>query len=285
MTKTRFDCSPDTDIAWCPGCGNYPLLGILKEALEELDIDPTKLVISSGIGQAAKMPQYVHCNMFNGLHGRAVPVATAIKAVNPSLTVIAEGGDGDMYGEGGNHFIHVIRRNPDITHLVHDNMVYGLTQGQASPTSPKGMKTPVQTGGVIAEPFNPLAAAIAIGAPFVARGFTGEPELTKNLIKEAVRYRGYALVDILDPCVSFNKTNTFKWYKEHTSILPDSWDPENRMRALEKTFETDPLPLGIFYRRTDIKPVFEEQLSVYASDTSPLWAHTRSPELISGLLK
>jgi 2-oxoglutarate/2-oxoacid ferredoxin oxidoreductase subunit beta len=285
MTKTRFDCDPDTDIAWCPGCGNYPLLGILKEALEELDIDPAQLVICSGIGQAAKMPQYVHSNFFNGLHGRAVPVATAVKAVNPSLTVIAEGGDGDMYGEGGNHFIHVIRRNPDITHLVHDNMVYGLTQGQASPTSPRGMKTPVQTGGVTAEPFNPLAAAISIGAPFVARAFTGDAELTKNIIKEAVRYKGYALVDILDPCVSFNKTNTFKWYKEHTYRLPDSWDASDRMKALEKTFEQDMLPLGIFYRRTDMKPVFEEQLPVYASDTSPMWTRSRPPELLAELMK
>ncbi|HAH61729.1 MAG TPA: 2-oxoacid ferredoxin oxidoreductase, partial [Treponema sp.] len=144
---------------------------------------------------------------------------------------------------------------------------------------------PVQTDGVIAEPFNPLAAAISIGAPFVARAFTGDAELTKNIIKEAIQYKGYALVDILDPCVSFNKTNTFKWYKEHTYRLPDTWDASDRMNALEKTFEADPLPLGIFYRRADRKPSFEEQLSVYASDKSPLWRRTRSPEQLAKLMK
>jgi len=282
---TRFDCDLSTDIAWCPGCGNFMLLKILKEALEELDIAPQQLVISSGIGQAAKMPQYVHSNFFNGLHGRGVPVATAIKMANPSLTVIAEGGDGDMYGEGGNHFLHVIRRNPNITHLVHNNMVYGLTQGQASPTSPKGMKTPIQTGGVILEPFNPLAVAISIGASFVARTFTGDPELTKKIIKEAIMFKGYALIDIFDPCVSFNKTNTFKWYKEHTYKLPDSWDPSDRMKALEKTFESDPFALGVFYHNANPTAPIEEQLSVYASEKTPLWQRTRSPELLNKLME
>jgi 2-oxoglutarate ferredoxin oxidoreductase subunit beta len=282
---TRFDCDSSTDIAWCPGCGNFMLLKILKEALEELDIAPQQLVISSGIGQAAKMPQYVHSNFFNGLHGRGVPVATAIKMANPSLTVIAEGGDGDMYGEGGNHFLHVIRRNPNITHLVHNNMVYGLTQGQASPTSPKGMKTPIQTGGVILEPFNPLAVAISIGASFVARTFTGDPDLTKKIIKEAILFKGYALIDIFDPCVSFNKTNTFKWYKEHTYKLPDSWDSSDRMKALEKTFESDPFALGVFYRNANPAPSFEEQLPIYASEKTPLWQRTRSPELLNKLME
>jgi len=150
----------DIDIAWCPGCGNFPILKTLKETLTELAIDPKQLVMVSGIGQAAKIPHYLKCHFFNGLHGRALPPATAIKAVNPKLTVIAESGDGDMYGEGGNHFIHCIRRNPDITNIVHDNMVYGLTKGQASPTSRRGFKTPVQVAGVILEPFNPLAVAI-----------------------------------------------------------------------------------------------------------------------------
>jgi 2-oxoglutarate ferredoxin oxidoreductase subunit beta len=156
MATDVFDMG-DIDIAWCPGCGNFPILKTLKEALTELGIDPTQLVMVSGIGQAAKMPHYLKANFFNGLHGRALPPATAIKAANPKLTVIAESGDGDMYGEGGNHFIHCIRRNPNITNIVHDNMVYGLTKGQASPTSRRGFKTPVQVAGVILEPFNPLA--------------------------------------------------------------------------------------------------------------------------------
>jgi 2-oxoglutarate ferredoxin oxidoreductase subunit beta len=155
------------DIAWCPGCGNFGILNTMKKALAELEINPTELVLVSGIGQAAKIPHYFKTNFFNGLHGRALPPATAIKVSNPNLTVIAQSGDGDMYGEGGNHFIHCVRRNPNITNIVHNNMVYGLTKGQASPTSELGFKTPLQVAGVFLEPFNPLAVAIALDASFV----------------------------------------------------------------------------------------------------------------------
>jgi len=149
MNAEYFHMPEGTDVAWCPGCGNFPLLKIVKAALADLEIEPRNLVMVSGIGQAAKTPHYLRCNVFNGLHGRALPPATAIKAANPALTVIAESGDGDMYGEGGNHFLHCIRRNPNITNIVHNNMVYGLTKGQASPTSRCGFTTPVQVAGVI----------------------------------------------------------------------------------------------------------------------------------------
>ena len=284
MKTTRFDYTGHADIAWCPGCGNYPLLQILKQALEELDIDPRNLVISSGIGQAAKMPQYVNSNFFNGLHGRGLSVATAIKMANPELVVIAEGGDGDMYGEGGNHLVHNIRRNPDIVHLVHNNMVYGLTQGQASPTSRRGFKTPVQTEGVVNEPFNPLSVAIALGAPFVARTFVGNAGLTKEIIKAAVNYNGYALIDIFDPCVSFNKTNTFGWYKQNTYALDESYDPADRMQAMAKAFEDGPFPLGIIYRKTEHQPTIEEQLPVYLEDKRPLHRRGRDAETINRLM-
>src|SRR3989339_657328 len=175
MEQNRFDM-PTNETAWCPGCGNHGILKILKSALTELEVKPENLVLVSGIGQAAKTPHYLKANIFNGLHGRAIPPATAIKAVNPGLTVIAESGEGDMYGEGGNHFIHAIRRNPDITVLVHNNMVYALTKGQASPTSQQGYKTPIQVGGVYEEPFNPMAVSIALGAGFVARGFAGDQD-------------------------------------------------------------------------------------------------------------
>ncbi|MHC4123505.1 MAG: thiamine pyrophosphate-dependent enzyme, partial [Planctomycetota bacterium] len=161
MNENIFDMC-EVDIAWCPGCGDFQILRILKETLAELKLVPTDIVLVSGIGQAAKIPHYLKCNVFNGLHGRALPPATAIKAANPKLTVIAESGDGDMYGEGGNHFLHTIRRNPNITNIVHNNMVYGLTKGQASPTSQTGFKTPVQVNGVFLEPFNPLSVAIAL---------------------------------------------------------------------------------------------------------------------------
>jgi len=259
----------DIDIAWCPGCGNFSILKVLKQALSELGIKPEKLVLVSGIGQAAKIPHYFRTNFFNGLHGRAIPPATAIKVVNPDLTVIAESGDGDMYGEGGNHLINAIRRNPDITNIVHNNMVYGLTKGQASPTSQIGFKTPVQVKGVFLEPFNPLALAIALDASFVARAFSGDIEQTKEILKEAISHKGFALVDIFQPCVSFNKVNTHKWFKENTYYLDKSHDPLNRAVAFQKAVEREKLSLGIFYRN-DKKSTFEENVGVYRQNKEPL---------------
>ena len=257
------------DISWCPGCGDFGILTTLKKALAELDITPERLVMVSGIGQAAKIPHYMRCNAFNGLHGRALPPAVAIKSVNPNLVVIAESGDGDMYGEGGNHFINSIRRNADITNIVHNNMVYGLTKGQASPTSRRGFITPVQVNGVILEPFNPIAVAVALDASFVARAFIGDPDATKEILKQAISHKGHALVDILQPCVSFNKINTFKWFKDNTYYLDDSHDPGNRLQAFEKAIETEKLPLGVFYVNPG-KPTFEGSLNVYAESNSPI---------------
>jgi 2-oxoglutarate ferredoxin oxidoreductase subunit beta len=268
--KTEDYDLPDIDIAWCPGCGNFAILKILKQALAELAIAPQSLVISSGIGQAAKTPHYLRTHVFNGLHGRALPAATAIKAANPQLTVIAQGGDGDMYGEGGNHFIHTVRRNPNLTHLVHNNMVYGLTKGQASPTSQPGFVTPLQTDGVYQEPFNPLSVAVALNASFVARVYVGAHEQAVAVFKAAMEHRGYALVDILQPCVTFNKVNTYNWFQEHTYPLEDSHDSGNRQQAFARACETEELPLGIFYRNPD-KKTFEEQLPAYRQDQSPLY--------------
>jgi 2-oxoglutarate ferredoxin oxidoreductase subunit beta len=271
MDTHIFDMG-DIDIAWCPGCGNFPILQTLKQALAELEIEPKNLVLVSGIGQAAKIPHYFRTNIFNGLHGRALPPATAIKAANPALTVIAESGDGDMYGEGGNHFLHTIRRNPDITNIVHNNMVYGLTKGQASPTSQIGFKTPVQVNGVFLEPFNPLAIAISLDASFVARAFAGDVERTKEILKKAVRHKGYALVDIFQPCVTFNKLNTYQWFKEHTYYLDDSHDVCSREQAFKKAMETQKLPLGIFYINPH-KKTFEQNLSIYRQARRPLYEH------------
>ncbi len=269
MDTQIFDMH-NIDIAWCPGCGNFPILKILKQALAELEIEPTNLVLVSGIGQAAKIPHYFKTNVFNGLHGRALPAATAIKAANPALTVISESGDGDMYGEGGNHFLHTIRRNPDITNIVHNNMVYGLTKGQASPTSQIGFKTPVQVGGVFLEPFNPLAVAIALDASFVARCFAGDAEQTKEIIKKAIKHKGYALVDIFQPCVSFNKLNTYEWFKKHTYYLEDSHDRSNKNEAFKKATEEEKFPLGIFYIKPD-KKTFEENIGIYQENQQPLY--------------
>jgi 2-oxoglutarate ferredoxin oxidoreductase subunit beta len=275
MDTNVFDMG-EIDVAWCPGCGDYGILNVLKKALAELDIAPEKLVMVSGIGQAAKIPHYFRTNFFNGLHGRALPPATAIKAANPSMTVIAESGDGDMYGEGGNHFIHTIRRNPGITNIVHNNMVYGLTKGQASPTSQLGFKTPVQVAGVMLEPFNPIAVAIALDAGFVARAFIGDAEKTKEILKKAITHKGYALVDIFQPCVTFNKINTWQWFKEHTYYLEDSHDPLDRAAAFKRALETEKLPLGIFYINPS-KNVFEDNVGIYQQDNRPLFE--REPDV------
>jgi 2-oxoglutarate ferredoxin oxidoreductase subunit beta len=281
---TRIFDMANIDIAWCPGCGNFPILRILKQALAELEIEPTNLVMVSGIGQAAKIPHYFKTNVFNGLHGRALPPATAIKASNPALTVIAQSGDGDMYGEGGNHFLHTIRRNPDITNIVHNNMVYGLTKGQASPTSQIGFKTPVQVGGVFLEPFNPLAVAIALDAGFVARAFAGDAEQTKEIMKKAIEHKGYALVDIFQPCVSFNKLNTYEWFKKHTYYLEDSHDRSSRSEAFNRAIEEERLPLGVFYVNHD-KKTFEENIGVYRKNRQPLYERVPDFEKLSSLIE
>ncbi|MFQ5952612.1 MAG: thiamine pyrophosphate-dependent enzyme [Candidatus Omnitrophota bacterium] len=269
MENTPLDLE-GLDIAWCPGCGNFPIHSTLKQALSELGIKPEKLVMVSGIGQAAKIPHYLKTNVFDGLHGRALPPATGIKVANPELVVIAESGDGDMYGEGGNHFIHTIRRNPDITNIVHNNMVYGLTKGQASPTSQIGFVTPVQVAGVFLEPFNPLAVAIALDASFVARACAGDRDKTKEIIKKAIQHKGYALVDIFQPCVTFNRLNTYEWFKANTYYLDDSHDTRDRAEAFKRAIEDDKLPLGVFYENPE-KTTFEENLIPYRENKEPIY--------------
>jgi 2-oxoglutarate ferredoxin oxidoreductase subunit beta len=262
------------ETAWCPGCGNFGLRKIVLSALSELKLDQKNLVFVSGIGQAAKAPQYMNVNYFNGLHGRALPAATGIKIANPGLTVIVESGDGDMYGEGGNHFIHTIRRNPDITVIVHNNMVYGLTKGQASPTSQKGMVTSIQVEGVFETPINPLALAIALDASYVARGSVGEPELTKELIKNGILHKGFALIDVFQACVSFNKINTHKWFKENTYRI-ENHNPEDKVKAFELALRENPFPLGLFYVNKN-KIAFEENLPLYKKNKEPLYKRTNN---------
>jgi len=252
------------DTAWCPGCGNFPIRQALAEALAELDLAPHEVLLCSGIGQAAKMPHYVKVNGFNGLHGRALPPAVGARVANTTLTVIVESGDGDSYGEGGNHFIHTIRRNPSIAHFVHDNQVYGLTKGQASPTSEPGMKTNVQTAGVFLPQFQPLAVALTMGARFVARASAGERKHLKEVMKAAINFPGYALVDILQPCVVFNKINTYAWYKERCYFV-ENHDVTDWQAAFALAREWgERIPLGILYSVP--RPTFESHFPALAGD-------------------
>ena len=257
---TVEDYRSDDPIAWCPGCGNFSILEALKNALVELQKTPREVVIVSGIGQAAKTPHYLRCNTFNGLHGRTLPVATGIKLANHKLTVLAEGGDGDGYTEGGNHFIHAMRRNSDLTYLVHNNQVYGLTKGQTSPTSELGYVSKTTPTGSLNPPMNPLLLAIASDCSFVARGFSGDIPHLSNLIKDGIEHKGFALIDILQPCVSFNRVNTFQWYSSRVYKTNDEaeYDPSNRLKAFEIAQEWgERIPIGIIYRTK--RPPLDEQ--------------------------
>jgi 2-oxoglutarate ferredoxin oxidoreductase subunit beta len=237
------------ETAWCPGCGNFSILAAVKNALTACQLEPNQVLFVSGIGQAAKAPHYLNANVFNGLHGRALPVATGAKLSNPELTVIVESGDGCNYGEGGNHFLNAIRRNIDITMLVHNNQIYGLTKGQASPTTGEGFITKTQPEGVFLAPFNAVAVAVAMRASFVARSFSGNGEHLTATIEAGVNHRGFALIDILQPCVSFNKVNTFDWYNERCKVLRKNYKPEVWDKALRVASEWGKrIPLGIIYR-------------------------------------
>ncbi len=267
----------DTRPAWCPGCGNYPLLKVFDEALDAADVDRNMLVLVSGIGQAAKLPHYTKANVFNGLHGRALPAATGIKLANHKLNVVITSGDGDMYGEGGNHFIHAVRRNVGIKAFVHNNQVYGLTKGQASPTSDMGMVTKIQTHGVVSLPFNPLAIAIVEDCSFVARSFTGTRDHLREMMVQALQHEGgFALLDILQPCPSFNRQNTFKWYKDRIRPIEENHDPYDKAAALGLALRWgDEIPIGILYRNNRDsfeagQPVLAEKSLVeqYASSES-----------------
>jgi len=256
-----IDSYGDYETAWCPGCGNFSILKAVKQALVDRQLKPHDVLFVSGIGQAAKAPHYLNANVFNGLHGRSLPVATGAKLANPNLTVIVESGDGCNYGEGGNHFLAAIRRNIDVTLLVHNNQVYGLTKGQASPTSAEGFVTKAQPEGVPSAPFNPIAVAVAMRAGFVARGFAGMPDHLSELIQQGITHRGLALIDILQPCVSFNRVNTFVWYKQRYEALPTTYDPQDWKEATKVASEWgDKIPIGIIYRN-DLPP-FEAHFPV-----------------------
>lgn len=249
--------------SWCPGCGNFGIISAIKRALEEMGKKPHEILLIGGIGQAAKLPHYLTGNVLNGLHGRTLPNATGAKVANGELTVIVTTGDGDCYGEGGNHLIHAIRRNVDITCIVHNNQVYGLTRGQASPTSDWGFVTRVQPHGAIASRFNALALVLAMGGTFAGRSFSGDQEHLSRMIQEAVRHNGFSLLEVLQPCVSFNHINTFAWYRERVYDVnaEENYNPGNRAMAFEKALQWgDRIPIGLIYKEE--KPSFEEQIPV-----------------------
>jgi len=272
----------DYETAWCPGCGNFSILQAVKQALAASNLKPYEVLFVSGIGQAAKAPHYLKANLFNGLHGRSLPVATGAKLANPNLTVIVESGDGCTYGEGGNHLLAALRRNIDVTLLVHNNQIYGLTKGQASPTTAEGVVTKAQPQGVASAPFNPIAVAVAMKAGFVARGFAGMIDELSALIQEGIAHQGFALIDILQPCVSFNKVNTFAWYKKRCTPLPSTYDPTDWVEAIKVASEWgERIPIGIIYRNE--RPCFEDRFAVLSQ--GPLVGRDLDRELVKEIME
>jgi 2-oxoglutarate ferredoxin oxidoreductase subunit beta len=247
--------------AWCPGCGNFAIRKAFQQAMVELNLAPHQFTIVSGIGQAGKFPHYVRCNTFNGLHGRGLPVATGLKLANHNMPLFVFCGDGDCYSEGGNHLLNAMRRNINVKLFVHDNQIYGLTKGQASPTSSQGTMSNTQPFGSLSEPFNPMVLAVAMDCSFAARGFAGDIDHLKELMKEAVNHKGFSIVDILQPCVTFNKVNTYEWYKARCYPIEAGYDPKDRAEAFKKALEFgERIPIGVLYKHQ--RSLFEETIPV-----------------------
>lgn len=249
---------------WCPACGDFAIFMALKQALVALQIPPYNIFLVWGIGCSGNMSNWVNVYGVHALHGRALPVATAAKLVNPSLTVITEGGDGDGYGIGLSHFIHAMRRNLDITYIVHNNLIYGLTTGQTSPTSEHGFKSRSTPCGVIERPINPIALALSSDCTYVARGFSGDVNHLKELIIGGIKHRGFALIDIFQPCVTFNNQNTYDWFKERVYKLQEveGYTARDKELAFPRALEWGPkIPIGLFY---------QEERATYADELDQL---------------
>ena len=249
MSTSEFDTGEK--ITWCPGCGNFGILNAVKQALQQLGLPQEKVVEVSGIGCHGKITDYVKVNTLHVIHGRVLPAATAIKLVNHELTVIGNAGDGDAFGIGLGHFAHAARRNIPITYLIHDNMVYGLTTGQTSPTSQPGFKTKTSPQGVFEEAINPIAQALAANTSFVARGYVGDLKQLVEILKQALTWRGFSFIDILQPCVTFNKLNTYEYYQKRVYRLEESdYDSTDIESAIKTSYEwSDKIPLGIIYKQ------------------------------------
>lgn len=254
VTLQEYKGKVDPD--WCPGCGDFGVLAALQKALVELHIQPYNVVTISGIGCSSNLPGFIETYGMHTLHGRALAVATGVKMANHDLTVIVTGGDGDGFGIGGNHFIHTMRRNVDLLYLAMDNQIYGLTTGQVSPTSSIGMKTKSTPFGSVEGPINPIALALAAGATFVARGFSGEQKHLTELIKLGLKHKGFSFIDIFSPCVTYNHDNTYPWFKQRVKKLEDdaSYDSANLQQAFERAqLWGEEIPIGKFFQRTDLK--------------------------------
>jgi len=282
---TVSELKSETNPTWCPGCGDFAVLQALSKAIVDLKLDTDNTLIVSGIGCSSNLPHFLRTYGFHSIHGRSLPVAQGAKLANPELTVVAAGGDGDGYGIGMGHFVHSVRRNVDLTYIVMDNQIYGLTTGQTSPTSETGHKTKSTPEGNIERPVNPISIALAAGATYVARGFSGDPNSLAELIKGAIQHKGFALVDVFSPCVTYNKNNTYAWFRENVTKVahdPGDWDAamiESRRWGAKN------IPYGLFYRKEGT-PTYEEQDVVLGRGVVPVKAKLGlAPEQVQEIVK
>ena len=253
LTMADFKGRVDPD--WCPGCGDFGVLAAIQKGLVELQIPNHNVVAISGIGCSSNLPGFINTYGMHTLHGRALAVATGLKLANHDLTVLVTGGDGDGFGIGGNHFIHTMRRNVDLVYIAMDNQIYGLTTGQTSPTSRIGMKTKSMPFGNIEAPVNPISLALAAGATFVARGFSGDQKHLTDLIKRGIEHKGFSFLDVFSPCVTYNHDNTYQWYRPRVKKLEDdpTYDATDWSAAMEKSLLWgEEIPIGLFFERTDV---------------------------------
>lgn len=278
LSKYKSETRPD----WCPGCGDFGVLNSLIQALAALEIDPKDTLVVSGIGCSSNLPGFIHTYGFHSLHGRGMPVATGAKLANPELNVVVTGGDGDGYGIGVGHFIHAMRRNLDITYIVMDNQIYGLTTGQASPTSARNFVTKSSPTGTVEDPINPIALALVAGASYVARGFSGDPKHLTELIQNGIKHKGFALVDVFSPCVTWNKVDTYDYFRQNCYKFNGAdYSTADLDAAIMKSRETAPkIPIGLFYEVQ--KPTYEESDPVLKNGPPPVKAQLKmsDPQLI-----
>ncbi len=245
---------------WCPGCGNWAIGVAIKTALLKIGLTPSSVFVSFGIGCSGNMNDFLNVYASHGLHGRALPVAIGFKLAHHTMKTIVVAGDGDFYGEGGNHFLHACRGNHDITAIVHDNRVYGLTTGQVAPTAAKGYKSKSTPFGIIEVPVDPISLAITQGATFVSQAFAGDTISLIEIMMAAFKHTGFSLVNVLQPCVTFNKINTYAYYKEHAYKLNSDYDPTNKENALQKAGELhlEKFALGVLYQNS--RPTYHQQV-------------------------
>jgi 2-oxoglutarate ferredoxin oxidoreductase subunit beta len=258
---TMKDFKPEVAPDWCPGCGDFGVLNALFQACAEIDLPPRELLVVSGIGCSSNLPGFIRAYGVHSLHGRALPFATGAKLANQAMTVIATGGDGDGYGIGLNHFIQAMRRNINVTYIVMNNEIYGLTTGQVSPTSETGMKTKTSPHGNLEGMLNPMALALASGCGYVARGYSGQPKHLMKLYVDGIRHPGFALIDVFSPCVTFNKVQTYDWFRKRIYKLEDTdHNPANFHAAMDRALEWgEKIPIGLLYRNPNPPPSLDEQ--------------------------